>query len=134
MKTKLSNIAMVVAFVLVLAVVPVALAGKGGKGGGGTGGTTNPGAGTITSSCNPCAFQSTANFHATGLDGSNPRGMVAVTTSDGSTAWAGINVNPDGTSDFIWYMSPAGTYSFQVYQESHNRMTVMASLGGVVVQ
>jgi len=113
---------------LVLMVVPIAFAGKPGGGGGGATRTT------LKSSCNPCAFQTIAEFSGSGLDGSQPRGMVAVTGSDGSTTWAGINVNPDGTTSFVWYMSPTGTYNFTVYQNSHNKLVAKVSLAGVAVQ
>ena len=101
-----------------------ALAGKPSSGSGGT----------LSSSCNPCALGTTATFQGSGLDGSNPRAMVAVTDGSGSTAWAGINVNPDGTTTFVWYMTPAGTYTFKLVQERHNRMLLKAQLSGVVVR
>ncbi len=89
--------------------------------------------GSLGASCNPCALSTVATFTGSGLDGTNPRGMVAVTDGSGSTSWAGINVNPDGTTSFVWYMSPKGTYTFKVLQERHNRMTLKAQLSGVVV-
>jgi len=47
---KYSNVPMIVGFVIVLAIAPMALAGKGGKsgGGGGTGTTTGGGGGTLS--------------------------------------------------------------------------------------
>ena len=99
---------------------------------GGNAGTSS--SGTLYTDCNACAVGTTANFWGSGYDGSQPRGMVAVTGSDGSTAWAGINVNPDGTTSFVWYMNPGGTYTFKVLQSSHKRLVLKGMLTGVVVQ
>jgi hypothetical protein len=102
------------------------------RGGGATGGTSS--SATLSTDCNSCALGTVANFSGTGLDGSQPRGLVAVTTADGSTAWAGINVNSDGTTSFVWYMNPGGAYTFKVYQTEHKKQVLMATLTGVVVQ
>jgi hypothetical protein len=115
--------ATVAAFVLVL--VPVALAGKGGP----TASTA-----TIVSSCNPCAVGTYVHFTGSGYDKTQPRGMVALTGSDGSTTWAGINFDSDGTTSFDWYMSPAGTYDVKVLQNSHKKLVLKAELKGLVVQ
>lgn len=115
---------LLIATLVVGLIAGTAFAGKPTRGGAG---------GSLTASCNPCALYTTATFTGSGLDGSNPRAMVAVTDGSGGTAWAGINVNPDGTTSFVWYMSPKGTYTFKVVQERHNRMTVKAQLSGVVV-
>ena len=101
------------------------------KGGGAAGGTTT--SATLSTDCNSCALGTVANFSGSGFDGSQPRGMVAVTTG-GSTAWAGININPDGTTSFVWYMNPSGAYTFKVYQTEHKKQVLMATLTGVVVQ
>jgi hypothetical protein len=89
---------------------------------------------TLLTDCNSCAVGTVANFWGSGYDGSQPRGMVAVTGSDGSTAWAGVNVNPDGTTSFVWYMNPGGTYTFKVLQSSHKRLVLRGELDGVIAQ
>jgi hypothetical protein len=128
-KKSAAAFASLAAVVLAVALVPAAgLAAKGSPGGGTTTATAK-----LSSSCNPCALGSTALLTGSGLDGSQPRGMVAVTSTYGGTAWAGINVRPDGTTSFEWYMNPAGTYSFKVFQTVHKKQVLKAQLDGVVV-
>lgn len=129
----------IVAAVLVgvtMALVPVALADKGGGGHSGTGGSGHKGGGssaTLSVDCNPCALDRYAHFTGSGFDGSLLRGMVAV-TSGGSTTWAGIPVNADGTTSFDWYMSPTGTYDVKVFQQVHKKLVLETELSGIVVQ
>jgi hypothetical protein len=129
---RIAQLASLVALVAVIALVPAALAGKPGGGGGGGGPTAS--SATLVSDCNPCAVGTVAHFTGSGFDGSQPRGMAAFMDSAGNTTWIGINVNPDGTTAFELYMSPADTYDLKVLQSEHKKLVLKAELPNLVVQ
>jgi hypothetical protein len=60
--------------------------------------------------------------------------MAQITDSAGGTTWVGVNVAPDGTTSFVLYLSPAGTYDVKVLQSQHNRLVLKGELAGLVVQ
>jgi len=120
------RIAIVVALCFAFVLAPAALGGKGGP--------TAPTSATLTSDCNPCALGTVAHFTGSGYSTSEPRGMAAITDSAGNTNWTGINFNPDGTTSFELYMSPAGTYDIKVLQNQHKRLVLKAELAGLVVR
>lgn len=100
------RIASLIAFVLLLVVVPAAQASKGRPGPGGG----SPPA-TLYASCNPCAVGSTAHFWGSGYD-PNQGAQLWITYGFGSA----VPVAADGSVSFDWYMSAAGTYDVRLYQ------------------